>query len=212
MISAYAKALGPSNSAFWAAFDRSFVDFSRLTMAEQLAVSQDEPYSREIFDEHADKVAFARVPILAAAALVGRQDLEPLIRSLVHQLGIAYGIVNDVVGWTRDLRAGHRTWLLASAGLARSDLDQALAIPEESARYAAFTELEEKLRPSLYEGHRIRDAIRRSIDVQRQAAETARSLKLEGFDAYTHDRIEWLETFERQTSMLTLQRVLAASR
>jgi hypothetical protein len=186
------------------------MDFSRLTMAEQLAVSQDEPYSRETFDEHADKVAFARVPMLAVATLVGRQDLEPLICLLVHQLGIAYGIVNDVVGWTRDLRAGHRTWLLASAGLSRSDLDQALAITEESARNAAFAALEEKLRPALYEGHGIRDALRRSIDVQHEATNTARSLKLDGFDAYTRERIEWLETFERQTSLLTLQRVLGA--
>ena len=208
MIAEFSKALGTSSAPFWTMFDRDFVDFSRHTFAEQAAVSQNEPYSRETFEEHAEKVAFARTPLFAVATLVGRLDVEPLIRTLVHRLGIAYGIVNDIVGWPRDLRAGHRTWLLASANLSQSDLVETLAIQDKSIRDVALLKLEERLRQSLYEGGNIRNALQRSIEMQRLAAESATSLGLEGFDRYTRDRMTWLATLERQTSLITLARVL----
>ncbi len=209
MTLAYAQALGPVANTFWAAFDRAFVDFSRFTLEEQHAVRQDEPYALESFDEHAGKVAFARVPLLAVALLASRSDLEPLICTLINQLGIAYGIVNDVIGWTRDLRAGHRTWLLASAGLSIADFDELFAIARGPVRDAARSKLEEKLRPALYEGRLLGEALERSIQMQRRADQTALELGLAGFANYTEQRITWLENVRRQTSLIALQRALS---
>jgi len=211
MIAAYGQALGAASLSFWNLFDRDFVDFSRFTLAEREVVTPGAPYSKAAFGEHAQKVAFAHTPLLAIAMLVGRADADPLIGKLVHQLGIAYGIVNDIVGWTRDLRAGHRTWLLASAGLTQQELLDVRALPDASSRHASLAKLEEQLRAALYEGQKIHDALKYSCEMQRLAEETANTLGLEGFARYSTERLAWLETLERQTSMITLSRVLGAS-
>lgn len=116
MITAFGDALGACAPAFFHAFDRAFAAFSRRTLDELRAVRGGAEYPAVVFEEHADKVAFARVPLLAVAALAGRSALEPSIIALVHRLGVAYGLTNDVLGWPRDLRAGHRTHLLALEG------------------------------------------------------------------------------------------------
>lgn len=212
MIVELSTALGMHGIAFWPALDRAIVDFSHLTLAEQHAVLRDEPYTVERFDEHADKVALARIPLLAVAAIAERLDLEPSIRTLVHQLGIAYGIANDVLGWPRDVRSGHRTWLLGCAGFARAEWEHIGAIPEGAERDATSSALVEKLRTALYEGRLIRDAIARAISVHRDAMETARAAGLVGFDDYTAERIAWLETLDKQTALMTLKRALLSAR
>lgn len=208
MVTEYVAALGESSPQVWSAIDRAMVDFSRLTLAEQDTVRQDKPYEIERFDEHADKVAFARVPMLVVAALAGRLDIEPHICALVHRLGIAYGIANDVLGWPRDVRAGHRTWLLASAGLSRGDLE-ALG---ESSHDGTSSLLLERLRASLYEGHILANAIVRAIGEHRRALEAAHSTGMVGFDDFTAERIAWLDALAQQTSLLTLQRLLHGKR
>lgn len=208
MVAFYSQALEKPGSSFWSIFDRDFVDFSCFTLAERETILQGETYLQETFDQHAEKVAFARTPLLAVASLAERLDLDPLIRTLIHQLGIAYGLVNDVVGWPRDLRAGQRTWLLASAGLSQHALDHAMEIPEALAQGNAFMVLEEQLRPVLYEKQILRRAVDRSIEVQQQAADTAQALGLAGFSGYTQDRIAWLKMLQHQISLVTLSRVL----
>ncbi len=137
MVLAFTDALGPRAPAFFQAFDRAFAAFSRLTLAEQRAVRGADPYPEALFEEHADKVAFARVPLLAVAALAGAAHLEDSIRTLVSRLGIAYGLANDALGWPRDLRAGHRTHMLALAGLERADLDHLATQGDDAARAEA---------------------------------------------------------------------------
>lgn len=212
MIAELSSAMRAHADLLWQAVDRAIVEFSQWTLAEQHKVTRDDSYVFEDFDKHADKVAFARIPMLAVAAMAGRMDLEPAIQTLVHQLGIAYGIANDVLGWPRDLQSGQRTWLLASAGFTRNDWEIIRALPEGAERENQVTALVEKLRVELYEKRRLHNALARAIEYHRRAQETATRIGLVGFDDYTNERIAWIEMLDRQTSLMTLQRALRTER
>jgi len=212
MVVMYRDALEALAEPFFQAFDRAFLDFSRHTLAEQRAVRSADPYPTTLFEEHADKVAFARTPLLAVATLARRLDLEEPIAELVHRLGIAYGLANDLLGWPRDLRAGHRTHLLAEAGLERRALDEIAALPDGPTKDAARDALAEQLRHALYEGGRLHDTARRAIEAHHHAAAAAQTLGLLGFEAFTSERVAWLEALDREVLTLTLRRVLAAPR
>lgn len=208
MTRTYAEVLGPRASPFWTEYDRAIVDFSNLTLAEREAVLRDDPYEIEQFERHADKVAFARIPLLAVATIASRLDLVPMINTLVHQLGIAYGLVNDVVGWPRDVKAGQRTYLLARAGLRRTDVITAERIANDDERALAVEERMEALRQKLYEGRLLHDTITEASAVHARALETAKALKMHGFEAFHADRTAWLSKLDTQISALTLTRIL----
>jgi hypothetical protein len=212
MTRAYGEVLGPRAALFWREYDRAMVDFSNMTLAEHHAVLSDTPYETKLFEQHADKVAFARIPMLAVATLASRLDLAPLVATLVHQLGIAYGLVNDVIGWPRDLRAGQRTYLLARAGLQRADLMAPNAAKDDVEQLAHTEALTEKLREKLYEGRLLHDTIGEAIAVHNQALETAKALELHGFEAFHTDRTAWLSKLDSQISTLTLTRIIRRGR
>jgi hypothetical protein len=208
MVAELAAAVAGHDAAFWPAFDRAILDFSHQTNAEQSAVLQDNLYDFKQFEAHANKVAFACIPLFAVAALADRFDLEADLKTLVHQLGIAYGIANDVLGWPRDVRSGHRTWLLASASFSRNEWERLQTIPEGSDRDLATSHLVENLRTKLYEGGCLRHAIAQAKHFHLEAAQTAQKAGLTGFDDFTRERIAWLETLDRQTALMTLKRAL----
>ncbi|UQA58897.1 hypothetical protein [Polyangium aurulentum] len=210
MFDAYRKALG-THGPFWEAFDRAFLDFSRLTLAEARAVRSDAPYTARLFDEHANKVAFARVPLLAVAAIAGKMELERSLGELVHLLGIAHGHANDALGWPRDLVAGQRTRLLAEAGLVRADLEAVARAPEGAEREAAQEALAERMRKALYEGMLLHRTLGEAIAAQRRAGELGQRIGLAGFDAFTDERVAWLEALDQQVLALSLRRALAAA-
>ncbi|MDI3288382.1 hypothetical protein [Polyangium sp. 15x6] len=210
MALAYTEALGPRAPAFFQAFDRAFAAFSRLTLAELRVVRGDAPYAEALFEEHAGKVAFARVPLLAVAALADALHLEAAITTLVDRLGVTYGLANDVLGWPRDLRAGHRTHLLAQAHLSRADLDHLATLTDEHARGEAHEALAERLRVTLYEGMLLHRTIERAIAEQARAAEDARELGLRGFEVYTADRLAWLGALDREILAMSMKRALGA--
>lgn len=212
MTRAYAEVLGAGALPFWAEYDRAMVDFSNLTLAERQTVLRDDPYEIEAFEQHADKVAFARIPMLAVATMVSRLDLAPMITTLVHQLGIAYGLVNDVVGWPRDVRAGQRTYLLARAGVRRSEILAIQEIADEARRDAAMEELTETLRQKLYEGRLLHTTITDALAVHTQALETANRLGMDEFATFHADRTAWLSQLDSQISTLTLTRVIRRAR
>jgi len=212
MTRVYAEVLGARALPFWAEYDRAMVDFSNLTLAERRAVLRDDPYEIEQFEEHADKVAFARIPMLAVATMASRLDLAPMITTLVHQLGIAYGLVNDVVGWPRDLRAGQRTYLLARAGLRRAELISAEQITADKERAAAAEERAELLRQKLYEGRLLHTTITEALTMHARALETANALGMDQFAAFHTDRTAWLSKLDTQISALTLTRVIRRAR
>ncbi|MDI1447682.1 hypothetical protein [Polyangium sp. 6x1] len=211
MIALLREALA-DHRGFWGAFDRAFVAFSRLTALEQRVVRSDEPYPELLFEEHCDKVAFARVPLLAVAALADRIDAEPAICALVHRLGVAYGLANDVLGWPRDLLAGHRTYLLAAAGLDHASLARVDAEAAGPSRNAARERLTEALRGDLYEGGRLRRTLQAAVTWHARAAEAARVLPLPAFEAFTAERIAWIEALDRQIVVMSLRRALGGAR
>lgn len=212
MVAELSTAIGAQSASFWPAFDRAIIDFSHQTAAEQRAVLQDNLYDFEQFETHANKVAFACIPLFAVAALADRFDLEPHLRTLVHQLGIAYGIANDILGWPRDVRSGHRTWLLGSAGFSRNEWERIQTLPQGSEKDATSAQLIEQLRTKLYEGGRLREAIAQATSFHDKARETAQMIGLVGFDDFTRERIAWLEALDRQTALSTLKRALQSPR
>lgn len=208
MFDHYRQALG-AHAAFWGAFERAFLLFSQRTLAEGRAVRADGPAPEEHFAEHAEKVAFARVPLLAVAALAEKLELEGSIGSLVNTLGLAYGIMNDALGWPRDLEAGQRTRLLTQAGLGRADLEAVAREAEGAPREAAREALAERLRQQLYEGLLLHRSLEEAILCHRKTAEAAAVVGLPGFEAFTAERIAWIEALDRQVLAATMKRALA---
>lgn len=188
------ESLVGDSAAFRSAFERAWLDFTRWTLAEHEQLLSDAPYGDEHFEQHARKVAFARVPALAMCILAGRAELEPTVEALVDQLGVAYGLTNDVVGWRRDLANGHRTFLLARAGFTRGE-------PPESALG--------KVREALYGRGLLTATLESSASWQHRAAQSAETLGLAEFADYTRERLTLLDELAREARMVQLRWVLA---
>jgi hypothetical protein len=191
------ESLAGNSATFRAAFERAWLDFTRWTLAEHEQLLSDAPYSDEHFEHHARKVAFARVPVLALCALAGREELAPTVETLVDQLGVAYGLTNDVVGWQRDLSNSHRTYLLARAGFMRAE-------PLESARRT--------VREALYGRGLLAETLEASAGWQARAARSAEALGLAEFSDYTRERLELLDELAREAKMIQLRWVLAGGK
>jgi hypothetical protein len=183
-----------TSAPFRAAFERAWLDFTRWTLAEHEQLLSDAEYGYEHFEQHTRKVAFARVPALAVCILAGRADLEPTLETLVDQLGVAYGLTNDVVGWQRDLANGHRTFLLARAGFSRG-------VPLESAR--------QEVREALYGRGLVARTLEESAVWQRRAAATAETLGMAEFSDYTRERLALLDELAHEAKLLQLRWLLA---
>jgi hypothetical protein len=179
--------------AFRSAFERAWLDFSRWTLAEHEQLLSNTPYRVEHFEQHARKVAFARVPLLALCGLAGRPELEPDVEALIEQLGVAYGLTNDVVGWQKDLSNGHRTFLLARAGFTHGE-------PLEDAR--------RKVREALYGDGLLVETLDASAMWQRRAAQSAEALGLEEFADYTRERLEFIDKLAYEASVFRLRWLL----
>ncbi|MFL5344017.1 MAG: class 1 isoprenoid biosynthesis enzyme [Hyalangium sp.] len=186
--------LAADSAAFRAAFERAWIDFTRWTLAEHEQLLSNAEYDRERFEQHTRKVAFARIPALAVCTLAGHAALEPTVERLVDQLGVAYGLTNDVVGWQRDLANGHRTFLLARAGFSRG-------MPVERARH--------EVREALYGQGLVIQTLEESAAWQRRAAESAQALGLAEFADYTRERLALLDELGYEARLLQLRWVLA---
>ncbi len=193
MVRLFGEAAGDSG-LFHEQSAQAWLDFTRCTLAEHEQLLSDEPYTEELFLQHCDKVAFARVPALAMCLLAGRPELQGAVKELILQLGVAYGLVNDALGWPRDLENHHRTYLLARAGYLHTE-------PGEDTR--------ERLRPHLYEGGLLVQTLEQAALWQRRAAETAATLGLSHFSAYTQERLALLEKLVSEVNLISLQRSLS---
>ncbi len=189
--------------AFRASFERTWLSFSQRTLDERAQLLSDQPYTREQFEEHAAKVAFAEAPMMAVCLRAGRADLQPWLCRLVHSLGVAHGLLNDVRGFARDARNGHRTYLLARAGWSRSDwkgLDE------------ADEPLSEELRTRLYEGGLVRELLGEAREALKRAVEEARPLGMElELARFVEKQLRSIEESEQQLLVLALARALRAS-
>lgn len=102
---------------FWDLAKAAWMLFSSETESERRQVAQPRGYQPEQFRRHARKVALARIPLYAVLARDNRLDRRRIaqVDRLIDDLGEAYGLVNDVLGCSRDLSSGAWTYLIASA-------------------------------------------------------------------------------------------------
>ncbi|TAN47000.1 MAG: class 1 isoprenoid biosynthesis enzyme [Methylococcaceae bacterium] len=187
----------PEAEDFWRGFDRVWLEFTAATLEERTQVLSDQPYPRALFENHARKVAFAQTPVLAVAALAGQNQWDALIAELINRLGVAFGLINDVMGWPRDLRSGQRTYLLAAAGWRNDTAADSIEA------------IEEQLRKALYNQGLLRAFLESAVEWFKLATESARALGLVEFDAYIEQLMAYLEEQKRPIALITLQRVLA---
>ena len=185
---------------FWDAARRAWLDFSARTAEEHAQLRSDAPYPEALFVAHADKVAFARVPALAACALAGRMNLAGDVAALVHRLGVATGLVNDAIGWPRDLKTGQRTYLLARAGISQAQL----AAPTDA--------VEEAARAALYDRSLLHDLLAEARAAWRKAGQFGAAIMgLPELRRLADERVHWLDGHDEQIALVRLQRALAAT-
>jgi hypothetical protein len=102
----------------WCAYSAA-TECERRCLGRRLRTRRDAIYSDRNFVAHARKVAMAEIPLYAVLSRRRRWEAVEHIPKLIHLLGQAYGLTNDVDGSERDLQAGMNTYLLAQV---RADL------------------------------------------------------------------------------------------
>ena len=110
----------PSGHPFWQAFSDSW--FRAAEAAARDAAF--ETIDRARFDQvSARKIAGAKVPLAAVCHHYGRTDLLEPWFSVVDLFGAWHQMLNDIVGWNRDLDAGATTYFLSEANARKRPTD-----------------------------------------------------------------------------------------
>jgi hypothetical protein len=187
--------------AFWQRAKSAWQTFSAATEMERRQLFEAEPnartrYSERAFRAHARKTAMAEIPLYAALARAGRWHRAPDVPGFVHCLGEAYGLVNDLVGFERDVRAGAQTYLLARV---RRHVP-ALAWRDVGAMGAAL----------VLSSHADR-LFERVRELHGQARRRASRLGLAGFEEFMRARESYLRRLERQLLAARAIAVIAQS-
>ena len=99
--------------------------------------------------------------------------------------------------------------MLSEAGVERSALLSLARLEPDPARETRREALVERIRQSLYEGGTLRSTLATATTFHHRAADEARALGMEGFGAFTDERIAWIEALERAISLFTLRRVMS---
>lgn len=164
----------------------AWLKFNSATAAErrQLFSSDAAPYEENVFEEHCRKVAMAEIPLLAILALENRLHLSDHVSALISQLGVAYGLTNDVIGFRRDVAAGMQTHLIS---LVRAH------VPEEKWPDA------DSMSQALLEGAHIENFLARARNAHLRAERHASELGISEFKKFTKQRLARLREIEQQT-------------
>lgn len=97
---------------FWNDFLKMWVETADVTMRDHALRAVD----RDTFERvSARKTGAAKIPIAAVAHSMDRTDLLPDWYRLVDTFGCWHQMLNDVLGWRRDLRNGAATYFLTEA-------------------------------------------------------------------------------------------------
>jgi hypothetical protein len=182
----------PLSRSFWAQAGEAWRVFSAETADEQTQLRSRRPYSRARFRRHARKVALARIPLHAVHDLLGTPRPRH-IAELVDGLGEAYGLANDVLGVTRDLTAGLRTYLIAAV---------------EGSRPGRATPA--SLRRALLEQSHLESFLDRALVLHRRLLPLGQALGIAGMAEFTTDRL--LRLRHHQAQVLGLRLSYACSR
>lgn len=185
-----------NSDRFWKHARAAWMMFSGETEAERIALARRQPYQRAAFRRHARKVALARIPlyaVLARTQKAGGTQVAAVDR-LIDHLGEAYGLVNDVLGCSRDLQSGAQTHLLstARASLPLSQRDDPVALGKSLIAAPYFEQF-----------------LRRAIRAQKRSLVAGDALGMRAMADYTKERIARIEHHIRQSTVLRLAVALA---
>jgi hypothetical protein len=109
------------------------------------------------------------------------------VTPLIHLLGRAYGLVNDIQGMRPDAASGHVTFVLST--LARELHSRGKNRPHDD--LALETDVLERM-------------LSRAMALHEQARPLAHTLGMRRFDAFTDERVAWLEQWSREISLARL--------
>lgn len=182
---------------FWRVGRLAWLQFSCATAKErtQLHSSEAGSYHEGLFQEHCRKVAMAEIPLLAVLALQSRFELYRYVSPLILDLGVAYGLTNDVVGFKRDVAAGMRTHLI----------DQVQShVPRDQWK------CEDSMSRALLERDHIEGFLERARRAHRSAAKHAKNLGISEFSKFTSERVSRLDELERQVQITRLAAAMAS--
>lgn len=183
-----------SDRRFWRLSEAAWLQFTDATAAERRQVlGPQRQYSEAAFRAHARKVAVAEIPLYAIMALRGDWSGVRCVTPLIRLLGRAYGLVNDIQGMRPDTASGHTTFVLST--LAREVRTRRRNRPHDDP--ALETDVLERM-------------LSRAMALHEQARPIAHNLGMRRFDAFTDERVAWLERWSREISLARL--ASAASR
>lgn len=180
---------------FWRCAREAWAVFSEVTERERRQVSSLTAYPRAAFRRHSRKVALARIPLYAVLARSRRAQPSSLqlVDRFIDGLGHAYGLVNDVLGFSRDLTAGTNTHLLsaARATLPRSEWQDPKAVERALIAEPFFETF-----------------LGRAIAIHRRLLPVGLALGIRGMHLFTEERIARIEHHIRQMATLRLAAAL----
>jgi hypothetical protein len=185
--------------AFWAHAKAAWTLFSEETECERQQIATSGRYRFATFRRHSRKVALARIPLYAVLARTkqtkqSRQVAFRQVDQLIDCMGEAYGLVNDVLGRSRDLASGANTHLLATARA---------MLPRSRQRDPKAVERVLIAQP-LFERF-----FARAIEIHRRALPFGEALGIRAMRPFTEERIARIEHHTRQMTTLRLAAALA---
>lgn len=181
---------------FWRHAKNAWTLFSEETERERRQVAARRPYTVADYRRHSRKVALARIPLYAVLARTKTTDSSILgqVDRLIDCMGQAYGLVNDVLGCSRDLSSGANTHLLATA---RAMLPRAQQNDTKAVERVLVAQ------PLL------QTFLRRAIRLHRRALPLGEAIGIGCMRAFTEERIARIEHHIRQTTTMRLSAALA---
>jgi hypothetical protein len=184
------------SKTLWSHARSAWMLFSEETERERQQLSTNGLYSAAAFRRHSRKVALARIPLYAVLARTRRAWPASLRRvdQLIDCMGQSYGLVNDVLGCTRDLASGANTHLLA---MARRTLSRAQQRDRKAVERALVGQ-------PLFETF-----LGRAIVLHRRALSIGEALGIRAMRAFTEERITRIEHHIGQMTKLRLAAALA---
>jgi hypothetical protein len=181
---------------FWGNARAAWTLFSEETERERRQIATANIYSVAAFRRHSRKVALARIPLYAVLARTKQSGQVALrqVDQLIDCMGEAYGLVNDVLGRSRDLASGANTHLLATA---RAMLPRSRQRDSKSVERVLIAQ-------PLFESF-----LARAIAIHRRALPLGEALGIRAMRLFTEERIARIEHHSRQMTALRLAAALA---
>jgi hypothetical protein len=115
----------PATSPFWRHYHSLNEEYTRAASAFSERIQHAAPFTEEDLRQLGRRLAFGKIPVVAAAVQAGQTHLLPGLFSMIDELNIVLQTVQDIANIQRDLGRGHYTYpivrTMLEAGIALSD-------------------------------------------------------------------------------------------